>query len=221
MASSAAAELSRPTIRAVYHGMNWTRIHHDPLPTRVYPSPSIARIIPHESPSWSVFSLLPSPNDIEAASSEITRDKLHHLLRLSALPSPKTQHEENKMLQTLRSQVHFVKQVQSVDTTGVEPLVCIRDETSEAIEEDTIKLEKMKPWLAREDVDRNGTVRLRRSQAFGNSGFDAFQLGVGSHEKSGRKEGRYFVVKTRGRRKHLKEPAAEKSSHASAETSVK
>lgn len=195
MSSSAAAEVAGPTIRSVFRGTNWVRIHHDPLPTRVYPSDAIARIIPHKAPSWSVSSLLPTEDDIKSASSEITREKLHHLLKLSALPLPKTKAEEQKLLHTLRSQVHFVKQVQSINTDGVKPLVCIRDETTEAKEEDTITLDKMKPWLEREDVDRNGTVRLRRPRNTGSTGFDAFNLGVGSEEGSGRRQGRYFVVK--------------------------
>jgi hypothetical protein len=53
-------------------------------------------------------------------------------LRLSALEPPKTSEEEESMLRTLADQLHFVRAVQAVDTTGVEPLRALRDETFEA-----------------------------------------------------------------------------------------
>ncbi|KAF8477038.1 hypothetical protein BDZ91DRAFT_708577 [Kalaharituber pfeilii] len=81
-------------------------------------------------PSWSVRSLLPpkpgSSSTIE--SSEITPAKLHHLLRLAALPLPVSPEEEKALISTLLDQLHFVKDAQSVDTTGVSPLHMIRDE---------------------------------------------------------------------------------------------
>ena len=82
-------------------------------------------------PIWSVKSLLP-PSDELPADFSITPKKLRHLLRLSALPAPKTATEEATMMKDLASQLHFVKQVQQVDVEGVEPLVAIRDETKRA-----------------------------------------------------------------------------------------
>lgn len=91
-------------------------------------------------PTWSVNeTLLPSPEQL-AAMNEVTPSQLHHLLRLSALPQPKSQMQENEMIETLHMQLHFVKQIQTVYTTGVEPLVAIRDETDAAKEETTIGL---------------------------------------------------------------------------------
>lgn len=54
------------------------------------------------------------------------------------------------MIATLQSQLHFVKAVQRVDTTGLEPLQAIRDETDEGRREITIGLEDLKEALAKE-----------------------------------------------------------------------
>ena len=133
---------------------------------------------------------------------EVTREKLHHLLKLSALPLPKSQAEESRLLSSLRSQVHFVKAIQSVDTTDVKPLVAIRDETAEAAEEQTVGLKDLQAWLdVEEKVGQNGTVRRSKFEKdskegkIGKGTWDPFQLGVGSEEGSGRRVGRWFVVK--------------------------
>lgn len=98
------------------------------------------------------------------------------------------------MLNTLESQIHFVKEVQKVDTTGIEPLVAIRDETAESIQEQTITLEKLRPYLDQEEkIGSNGTIRRRKpSEMVTNSGWDPFELGDG---KESRKRGKYFFVK--------------------------
>lgn len=199
MASAAPPSLP-PLIRTVFRGTNWSKLAYQPQPTRVYPSERIATLIPHDKPTWSVRSLLPTTGDIEAASREITREKLHHLLRLSALPLPKDGKQEDKMLETLRRQVHFVKQVQSVETEGVEPLVCIRDETAEYAESNTLGLEQMRPWLEREDVDRNRTVRMRKTMKKWWRTWDVFKLGKDCGLTFPRTQGRYFVVKRKGNR---------------------
>ncbi|OAP55720.1 aspartyl/glutamyl-tRNA(Asn/Gln) amidotransferase, C subunit [Fonsecaea erecta] len=142
-----------------------------------------------ETPTWSVSQLLPpssrrstkrdlaaradnssseasplqSRDEVAPGAREITRQKLHHLLRLSALPPPKSQAEEAQMLRDLRDQVHFVKEIQKVDTTGVEPLVAIRDETSEHRQEHTVTQATLAEFLALEEKKgRNGTIRRRR-----------------------------------------------------------
>ena len=102
-------------------------------------------------PSWSVRSLLPSnSNDIQDSpeASEITPAKLHHLLKLAALPPPSSPKEEAGLIKTLLDQLHFVKDVQSVDTTGVSPLQMIRDETikQEVTLEDIMEEEKLERW---------------------------------------------------------------------------
>lgn len=142
-------------------------------------------------PSWSVRSLLPNPESTET--SRIGRDQLHHLLKLSALPLPKSGEEEQRMLKTLESQIHFVKEIQKIDTTGVEPLVAIRDETTESIREQTITLETLQPYLDKEKkVGGNGTIRRQKpTEMIRDSGWNPFEMGKG---KDTRKKGKYFFV---------------------------
>ncbi|PYH44188.1 DUF726 domain protein [Aspergillus saccharolyticus JOP 1030-1] len=102
-------------------------------------------------PTWSVRSLLPDEN-AKPATHSVTPEQLRHLLRLSALPQPANEEEEKQMLDTLESQIHFVKEIQRVDASGVEPLQSIRDETPEAVKENTIGLEKLKEALSKERV---------------------------------------------------------------------
>jgi Asp-tRNA(Asn)/Glu-tRNA(Gln) amidotransferase C subunit len=101
-------------------------------------------------PSWSVSTLLPSVDSPASNTGEITAAKLQHLLRLSALP-PATSEEESDMLRTLTNQLHFVRQIQSVDTDAVEPLRALRDETAAGELERTIDLDSLKDALDKED----------------------------------------------------------------------
>lgn len=100
-----------------------------------------------DKPTWSIRSLLPSSS---TPTETITPTQLHHLLRLSALPLPKSKAEEDGMIETLQSQLGFVRAVQGVDTTGVEPLRAIRDETEQGVKEITIGLEDLGDVLAKE-----------------------------------------------------------------------
>ncbi|OAF59436.1 hypothetical protein VC83_03718 [Pseudogymnoascus destructans] len=123
--------------------------------TRTY---SAKRVLENEAdtaeflskPSWSVQSLLPSASDATTTPST-TPAQLSHLLRLSALPQPKDAAEEESMIAMLESQLHFVREIQKVDTTGVEPLQAIREETKEALAERTIGLETLEDALAQEE----------------------------------------------------------------------
>lgn len=144
-------------------------------------------------PSWSVKSLLetdrqPSPE------STITQKQLHHLLRLSALPLPKSLEEEAKMIKTLASQLHFVKAIQSVDTSGVRPLQVVRDETAEAEKENEITMESLRDVFAKEETVPGKTRRIRRRTDMpidteGVEDWDALA-------QAPKKIGRYFVVDT-------------------------
>ncbi|KAG8160494.1 hypothetical protein KVR01_010030 [Diaporthe batatas] len=121
-------------------------------------SPDLTAIF--ANPTWSVRSLLPaSPTSGEETTSgeEITTATLDHLLRLSALPPPDNPADKERMLTTLRSQLHFVCDIQSVDTSGCEPLRSIRDETSAGVAESTVTLETLREALSRET-----TVGYRR-----------------------------------------------------------
>ena len=146
------------------------------------------------------------------AEDDVTPAKLRHLLRLSALPPPKNAEEESKMLRDLRNQIHFVKQIQKVNTDGVEPLVAIRDETPGYIEQSTIRLEDLKPWLDQEEkVGRGEFSRVRRPRdgKVEEMDWDPFEMGVGSEEGSGRRWGKYFVVKKAKKgKKELRSKAA-------------
>lgn len=157
-------------------------------------------------PSWSVTSLLsPSSSETDSELPEVTPKTLSHLLNLSALPQPKTKEEEEKMLKTLRSQLHFVREIQSVDTTGVKPLSAIREETEEARAEMTIGLDTLKEALGQEEI-RGRMKRPRRrvddEYKFGSSrGVVTSDGGVEWTPLDGapRTYGKYFVVETEGK----------------------
>ncbi|KAL0940950.1 DUF726 domain protein [Colletotrichum truncatum] len=146
-------------------------------------------------PTWSVASLLPqsdSPNP--STEQPITRSKLHHLLRLSALPLPETEAEEAAMLRTLHSQLHFVRDVQSVDTSSVEPLRSLRDETTEGATEAMVGLQQLQEALAKE-VHFGHKRRPKRQH-----GDKVDTKGVEDWnplETASRAAGKYFVVQSR------------------------
>lgn len=151
------------------------------------------------SPTWSVRSLLPSSSQApEDAPCPISAKTLHHLLRLSALPSPSSPEEEASMLETLASQLHFVRAIQSVDTTGVEALRAIRDETAAGMREQTIGLDALRGSLEKEDVVGRARRPRRRRELSEDEKEAARQvekwdvLGGASI-----KAGRYFVVRSR------------------------
>jgi Asp-tRNA(Asn)/Glu-tRNA(Gln) amidotransferase C subunit len=130
-------------------------------------------------PTWAVESLLP-PTSRAPDAPEITSQQLHHLLRL-------------KMLDTLAAQLHFVGKIQEVDTTGIEPLRSIRDETAEAEEEHTITVETLKDAFEDEKIIGTHHKRIQRDTAPVDAK-DAEDWDVlGSAE---RKAGKYFVVES-------------------------
>jgi Asp-tRNA(Asn)/Glu-tRNA(Gln) amidotransferase C subunit len=140
-------------------------------------------------PTWSVSSLLPKTSDPD--STEISSKQLRHLLKLSALPPPKDDYDEAKMLKTLSSQLHFVKEIQKADTTGVRPLQSLRDETAQGEQDAELGLEALKEALAAEDVrgDFHPRIRRRRGDAQSTREDEWNVLGT-----AGKKTGRYFVV---------------------------
>lgn len=143
-------------------------------------------------PTWSVESLLP-PKERAPDAPQISSKQLHHLLRLSALPLPETPEQEKKMLDTLAAQLHFVGEIQRVDTTGVKPLRAIRDETEAAEQEQTIGLDTLKEALAKEKTIGKWHRRIQRDTTPVDAK-DAEDWNVlGSAEK---KAGRYFVVES-------------------------
>lgn len=169
-----------------------------PAPSRFYTSvledknADIESIL--EKPSWSVRSLLPEESR-ESQTPSLTPKELRHLLRLSALPQPSSEAEEKKMLETLESQIHFVKEIQRIDTTGVEPLRSIRDETSEARKENTIGLDNLKDIMAREKVIGRSR-KIERLPAEKNTKPDGDAWDGNALGSASRTMGRYFVVET-------------------------
>ncbi|KAJ5173357.1 DUF726 domain protein [Penicillium capsulatum] len=166
-----------------------------PTCLRFLSSKSQADIAPMlAEPSWSVRSLLPEPTS-EPSTASVTPKQLRHLLRLSALPQPANAEEEQSMLRTLESQIHFVRKIQQVDTTGVEPLRSIRDESVAALKETTIDLEKLQIALAKEQVSgrrkRIHRVPSERNDRPDGETWDGYALGSASKTK-----GPYFVVDT-------------------------
>ncbi|OWP02340.1 hypothetical protein B2J93_3128 [Marssonina coronariae] len=130
------------------------------------------------------------------ASSEITPKKLHHLLRLSALPLPKSSEEEASMLATLHSQLHFVQDIQNVDTEGVEPLQSIRDETEDGIKDATIGVEELREALGKEDFKgRNRRPKRRREVVDAREVENWNVLGTAGEEVK-TPSGRFFVVRS-------------------------
>lgn len=97
------------------------------------------------------------------------------------------------MLESLNSQLHFVKEIQSVDTTGVEPLRSIRDETLQGENEKELGMDDLKDGFAREEkVGRSGRLRTKRNLPEDTN--DAEQWDPLAY--TGKKVGRFFVVET-------------------------
>lgn len=143
-------------------------------------------------PTWSVASLLPPKEPSQVPQEQaISSKQLHHLLRLSALPRPKDHAEEEKMLSTLTSQLHFVKEIQKVDTTGVEPLRSLRDETEQGRKEVEIGMDKLKEALEKEEVRGEFHRRIRRKSDVKEKERQQEWDPLGMAE---RKVGRFFVV---------------------------
>ncbi|WEW57196.1 hypothetical protein PRK78_002658 [Emydomyces testavorans] len=181
------------------------KLHHQPsntIPTRHQSSSSscetnLSTLL--SQPTWSIKSLLPTPNNnaADTPNPPISRTQLHHLLRLSALPPPSSPAEESSMLRTLTSQIHFVKQIQQVDTTNVTPLRSIRDETDEARRENTIDLARLKDSLEQEEfVGRNRRIRRRRADKVVRPDGEAWKEEDALLKAGEKMVGRYFVVQS-------------------------
>lgn len=95
------------------------------------------------------------------------------------------------MLKTLSSQLHFVREIQQVDTQGVPPLRALRDETIAAEKEREISMDTLKEALAREEVIGKHHKRIRR-KTNPVSAKDAENWDVLGYAE--RKSGKYFVV---------------------------
>lgn len=144
-----------------------------------------------QQPSWSVRSLLPSSSS-GAAIPQVTPKQLHHLLRLSALPLPASAEEEAKMLKTLETQLHFVREIQQVDTTGVAPLRALRDETEASGQEQTIHLRTLEDALSKEQFIGKHYKRVKRKAK--NLGGKEPSENWDPLPRAQQKAGSYFIV---------------------------
>lgn len=145
-----------------------------------------------ESPCWSTASLLGDRNT--ATEPAITKKQLYHLLRLSALPLPKTNAEEAKMIKDLEAQLQFVQAIQKLDTEGVEPLECIRDETQQGERESMITVESLREEFDKEIVlGKRGRIIKRKDLP------PVEEEDMGDWDplaQAPKKVGRYFLVET-------------------------
>ena len=100
------------------------------------------------------------------------------------------------MLNTLSAQLHFVRQIQAVDTRGVEPLRAIRDETAEADADREIGLESegVREALEREEVVGKHFKRIRRRDSEDKQVRDRPSEEWRPLEAAKKRRGRYFVV---------------------------
>lgn len=99
------------------------------------------------------------------------------------------------MLRTLESQIHFVQEMQRVDTTGVEPLRSIRDESPAAVKETTFGLEQLNDAFAKERVSGRRR-RVRRVPSAQNGRPEDSIWNGNALDSASRKKGPYFVVET-------------------------
>ncbi|OQO09190.1 hypothetical protein B0A48_06081 [Cryoendolithus antarcticus] len=160
------------------------------------PSPiDVAALL--SKPTWSVASLLPSTSSSPSTSSTtITSKQLHHLLRLSALPPPSSPAEESSLLASLSQHLHFVDEIQNIDTTGVDPLQGLRDETKQGEREQELGLEALREALGREKVVGRYHRRIRRVRDAGKGeGREGVEEDMGDvMGMAGKQVGRFFVV---------------------------
>lgn len=104
------------------------------------------------------------------------------------------------MIETLQSQLQFARAVQRVDTTGVEPLRAIRDETEAATKENTIGLDDLKDALAKEALVGHYQRPRRVKEQIQSDAENWDALATAS-----RKAGKYFVVES-GKKAEAGEP---------------
>ena len=97
------------------------------------------------------------------------------------------------MVETLQSQLQFVRDVQSVDTSGVEPLRSVRDETEDGINEQKVGLAELQTSLLKEKVIGH-TRRPRRAEQMATTPDVGFWEPLTS---ASRRAGSFFVVHSR------------------------
>ncbi|MCJ1464750.1 hypothetical protein MMC07_003363 [Pseudocyphellaria aurata] len=194
-------------VRLFSHQRQWRKFFTRASPARSkstsHPrSLSIAAQTPHDieqifaEPSWSVMSLLDN-SDMLLPQPDISQSQLHRLLRLSALPLPRSEEEEASMMKDLTSQLRFVQAVQQVDTEGVEPLQSIRDETRQGEREGMVTMESLKEEFDKEVVvGKRGRIMRTKVPPQANEGRNGDLEDWDVLAQASKKWGRYFLVET-------------------------
>jgi len=101
------------------------------------------------------------------------------------------------MLKTLHSQLHFVRDIQKVDTEGVERLQSIRDETTEGIEDITIGMEELKEAFEKEEIKgKNRRPRRKKGEVVDTKGVEDWDVLGTAGEKVELGGGKFFVVRS-------------------------
>lgn len=102
------------------------------------------------------------------------------------------------MLKTLHSQLHFVRDIQSVNTDGVEALQSIRDETKEGINDITIGVDDLKEAFQAEEIKgRNKRPRRKRDQLVDTTGIEDWDVLGTASSKIETPLGNYFIVNSK------------------------
>lgn len=157
-------------------------------------------------PTWSTNEILQDKDD--SSETLITDQEIQRLLRLSALPTSVDPQQLELIRRDLQSQLKFVRHVQSVDTEGVEPLVCVRNETTEGIRDSTVTLDDLLPALSKE-YQKGKCLRPRRREEplpREENDWDVFATSENVVELNGEK---YFAVQAQDQTPTLSEIMAE------------
>lgn len=98
------------------------------------------------------------------------------------------------MLDILSSQLHFVSEIQKINTDKVQPLGSLRDETQEGQKEREIGLDDLQKALSLEEIKGKHYKRIRRRQDLSVDTKGVEEWDVLGHAE--RKVGRFFVVES-------------------------
>lgn len=147
-----------------------------------------------KTPSWSVRETLFS-DELSDDTALISKEQLHHILRLSALPVPESSEVEGKMIGDLKAHLRFVQAIQKVNTDGVEPLQVIRDETQEARTLNTITMDALKEEFEKEEVV-GSRGRIRKKPTRREPETDAKTEAWNPLSHASKTQGPHFVVDT-------------------------
>ena len=101
------------------------------------------------------------------------------------------------MLRNLAAQLHFVQDVQNVNTDGIDPLCAVRDETFKAEAEQEVSVADLTEVLDREErVGFGGRIRWKKGMRATDAAKDAAEEDYDALCLAERKAGRYFIVQS-------------------------